>query len=133
MSKSVRLVGWSASIAFIIALVVLGVDLWLAERVGILADGLPYDGITYAVQAKALRRNFQFNGAAALRAVPQDIGPGWTGLMTGHLLLLGDGDLWQAYTVRLSPLFFFVFLTLWLGARHGGRPFALCVASAGAT
>jgi hypothetical protein len=134
MSKlgSVRLIGWSAFVAFIAALIILGVDLWLARRIGILADGLPYDGITYAVQAKALHRNLQFNGVGALRAVPQDVGPGWTALMTSHLWALGDGDLWQAYTVRLWPLFFFVFLTLWLGARHGGKAFALCVASAGA-
>jgi hypothetical protein len=134
MSKlaSVRPIGWSAFVAFIVALIILGVDLWLAQRVGILADGLPYDGITYAVQAKALHRNFLVNGAGALWAVPHELAPGWTELMTGHLWLLGDGDLWQAYTARFWPIFFFVFLTLWLGARHGGRSFALCLASAAA-
>ena len=134
MSKlgSVPPIGWCAFVALIVALIILGVDLWLAQRIGILADGLPYDGITYAVQAKALHRNLQVSGAGALNAVPQELAPGWTELMTGHLWLLGDGDLWQAYTARFWPLFFFVFLTLWLGARHGGRPFALCVASAGA-
>jgi hypothetical protein len=127
-----RLIAWSAITAFIVSLIIVGVDLWLAQRMGILVDGLPYDGLGYAIQAKAMRRSLQFNGIGAIHAVSLGVTPGWAGLMTAHLWLLGDRDLWQAYTVRLWPLFFFFFLTFWLGARHGGRPFAFCVASVGA-
>ena len=127
-----RLIAWSAIVAFVVAPLVLGVDLWLALRIGILSEGLPYDGVGYAVEAKAMHRSLHFNGVGALREVSLGVAPGWVGLMTGHLWLLGDGDLWQAYTARVWPLFFFFFLTLWLGARHGGRPFALCVASVAA-
>jgi hypothetical protein len=43
-----RLIAWSASVALVVASFIFGVDLWLALRIGILSEGLPYDGIGYA-------------------------------------------------------------------------------------
>jgi hypothetical protein len=122
---------WSLGVAALIALATVGIDTWLAQLVGIIRDGMPYDGIGYAVAAKALHRALSYGG---LHALPRDwfaFAPLWKMLMLLHFGLFGEG-LWQAYFVRVWQVFGFVFLTLWMGRRHGGVGFALCMAAVAA-
>jgi hypothetical protein len=122
---------WSLGVAALIALVAVGIDTWLAQLVGILRDGMPYDGIGYAVDAKALHRAVSYRG---LHVFFQHgfgeltFAPLWKMLMLLHFSLFGEG-LWQAYSVRVYPVFGFLFLTLWIGRRHGGMGFALFMAA----
>jgi hypothetical protein len=118
---------WSLGVAALIALVTVGIDTWLAQLVGIIRDGMPYDGIGYAVDAKALLRALSSRGVHVLR-YSLSFAPLWKFLMLVHFRVLGEG-LWQAYVVRVWQVFGFVFLTLWIGRRHAGVGFALFMAA----
>ena len=120
------------------AVVTVSIDTWLAQLVGIIRDGLPYDGIGYAIVAKASYLSIKHLGLGALLSERGkqplvyllSFAPWWRLLMVLHFFLFGSG-LWQVYSVRFWQTFGFLFLTLWLGRRHGDKGFALFMAAAG--
>ncbi len=125
----------SVSAAVLIASVVAAIDTWLASVVGILRDGLPYDGVGYAIDAKASYLSLTHDGIGIL-GKGRDLlrsflgqAPAWKALMALHMGVFGDG-LWQVYTVRFWPILIFLLLTIWLGQRYGGREFGLFAGAA---
>jgi hypothetical protein len=117
------------------AIAAISVDTRLAQRVGIIRDGLPYDGVAYAIDARSLYLAAAHNGWLGVlhekaRAF-LGFDPAWKLLMTLNLAVLGDG-LWQVYAVRFWQLAGFLYLTAWLGRRHGGEGFAIFMVAAAA-
>jgi hypothetical protein len=126
---------FSVSAAILIASVVVAIDTWLASVVGIIRDGLPYDGVGYAIAAKASYLSLTHDGIGIL-VKGRDIlrsflgqAPAWKALMALHLGVFGDG-FWQIYTVRFWPMLVLLLMTIWLGQRYGGREFGLFAGAA---
>ena len=127
----------NAAIALLLATAAIGVDTRLAQKIGIIRDGLPYDGVGYTIEARGLYLAAVQHGWLStlywkVARAPQGIrrfDPAWKLLMTLHFGVLGDG-LWQVYTVRFWQVAGFLYLTVWLGRRHGGEGFAICMAAA---
>jgi hypothetical protein len=127
----------NAAIAFLMAIAAVGVDTRLAQKIGIIRDGLPYDGVGYTIEARSLylaavRHGWLSTLYWKVTRAPEGIrrfDPAWKLLMTLHFRVLGDG-LWQVYTVRFWQVAGLLYLTVWLGRSHGDEGFAICMAAA---
>lgn len=111
-------------IAFVLALLVIIVDIVLASKYGLIANPGYHDGITYMLMAKSAFYRADLWGS--LNCWELAHAPLWVLSMMVNMALFGDG-IWQLYAARFWPIFLFFVLVLWLIRRHSDRNFALIV------
>jgi hypothetical protein len=105
-----------------LTLLVIAADIQYSERIGLLAYPPYYDGVGYMWEAK-----WALSQLGTIRGHPLSFGylmlgnryPLWNALMVANFRLFGIGE-WQAYAVRLWPIFVILMTVYWMVRRRAG-------------
>jgi hypothetical protein len=121
-------------IAALLGVVVVAVDIFLSQRIGLLTIPPRYDGVEYMFGSKsayyAVTSSLQ-HLSSSLQQLANNWSllhsPLWVTLMTVNFFIFGEGE-WQCYIVRFWPAFLFILLVVWLMRRRCGALVAWCCA-----
>jgi hypothetical protein len=114
--------GWELLLLTGLAALVTGTDIYLSQRIGMLASPPVYDGVGYMLDAKRALLQIASGTQHPIHSASVMMGnryPVWLALLAISFRLFGVGE-WQAYAVRFWPTLVILAGTFWVVRRRVG-------------